>query len=96
MIDAKALVDVLKDSGLSVRSYSGRGMYGSQCVGVSADSVWSVAQAIGTADDIDFEDVPEPSTDILGLGMIIYWPQIKWDDSFGGEDDEDHDEEDEE
>lgn len=33
----KSLVERFRDQGLESRSYSGRGMYGKQCVGVSGD-----------------------------------------------------------
>lgn len=35
---AKTLVDVFRNLGFEPRSYSGRGMFGRQCVGVSGDS----------------------------------------------------------
>ena len=72
-------------------SYSGRGMYGSRCVGISGDvgSCMEVIKQIikeahlGMAwnDDLDFDSVVDLlldwTEDSLGLGVVYYWPQLK-------------------
>lgn len=77
-IDSQEFIDALEDAGQEPRSYSGRGMYGDSCVGVTLDSdseLWELAQALAHAD----MDVPGPRTDSMGRSSIIaYWPSIKW------------------
>lgn len=49
-------------------------MYGRECIGVSVDSIYT-----------DDEEEPLPSGwrhDSLGKGYIVYWPNMKWDDSW--------------
>ena len=72
---AKQLIAALEAADIPHRSYSGRGMFGEQCVGVSC----------GGRNGVNEEDVLEavknvkgglrPSYDSLGLGSIVYWPQ---------------------
>lgn len=84
--------DALQDAndaegfGVSIRSYSGRGMYGESCLGVSGDPV-DVQACIGAAmanlvDGYDFPDSEKVNmildiwdfkADGMGRGMIFYW-----------------------
>jgi len=77
----KAFIEVLEEAGYEPRSYSGRGMFGRQCVSVSGDdvSVWDIARALwfNNFDDEDL-DIPEPSTDSMGRGIVIYWSRYEW------------------
>jgi hypothetical protein len=83
--------EVLEEFFDDVRTeYSGRGMYGSNCLGiVTGDSGFSLAQTLmearEEADEAD-EDVRElldamlsrePRTDSMGLDTIYYWPGIQ-------------------
>ncbi len=82
------IVDAIEEAGFEARSYSGRGMYGKSCLGVSCDSPIScVMQVISTfcenADDVDsvkelVEALSDPSTDAMGRGGIVYWTDIPW------------------
>ena len=89
----KTFTDYIKEAieaiGLDahLRSYSGRGMYGSSCVGVVCsmqEFVQIVTQAAIDADkdedcDINFSyDVSKVSSDSMGLSTIYYWPSQKW------------------
>lgn len=78
---------LLEDAGLTPRSYSGRGMYGKQCLGV--DSNGSGMEVIATlisllaenevtqSDLRELADILEDSkTDSMGRGIIMYWPNI--------------------
>ena len=90
------------------RKYSGRAMYGKQCLGVEIDRYESpyeffaalienaAEEAVERLDDEGevavydtFEEVSRmmrrTRSDSLGLGMILYWPHIPWeeDDSDG-------------
>lgn len=70
--------------------YSGRGMYGRQCVGISGteqECQRAIAACISEAHYSGDEDLPEfadlvaellnSSRDSLGLGIIVYWPNIE-------------------
>jgi len=82
------LVSTIEDAGFEARSYSGRGMYGSQCLGVSCDSPIScVMQIVSSfcenADDVEsvkdlVDTLSDPSTDAMGRGGIVYWTSIPW------------------
>jgi hypothetical protein len=76
----KALIDALEDAGYDPCAYSGRGMYGKECVCVKGDiSGWEVAKALWYAnDDNEIVDAPEPRQDQLGLGIVLYWPSYEW------------------
>ncbi len=71
----KEFIEALENADFYPCAYSGRGMFGKECVCLKGDgiSVWDVARAL--PEDMD---VPEPRTDMLGLGMVIYWPQYEW------------------
>lgn len=70
--------------------YSGRGMYGDECVGiVCGQGEMGVAQlmivaALGLDDEgLNWNDVleafdegPEMHTDSMGLRTIVYWPSV--------------------
>lgn len=70
-MDAHELIDILEGAGYEWREYSGRAMYGKQCVGVDLDGVgdlWELAQAC--------PELPRPTTDSMGHGIIAYWPRF--------------------
>ena len=76
------LVSILEDAGLAPRSYSGRAMYGQQCVGATFEG-----SLLGTIADITeaCDDTAEASdlinsarTDNMGRGTIIYWHDVEW------------------
>jgi hypothetical protein len=71
---ALRLYKALRDSGVGrVRAYSGRGMYGVYCVGISLERGDETSLNVGFAG--------RPCIDSLGLGVIAYWPSCEWDDS---------------
>jgi len=88
------LINLIRDAGYSPRSYSGRGMYGKECVGVPVDKNTSerefIADVIETIVDNeawdtlrDFCDtLREMSSDGMGLGTILYWSRLKWPEGF--------------
>jgi hypothetical protein len=71
--------------------YSGRGMYGKQCVAVKVDSdaqLWELAVAL-----TEVEVFPgDPKTDSFGLGIVAYWPSIEWDASAVEQEEEEEEE----
>lgn len=81
-----ALLQEVYDQGdieFNVRSYSGRGMYGKECVAITTDghtSAWTIALALAdlNAGNIDLYGLGEPREDSMGLGRVYYWPQMEW------------------
>jgi hypothetical protein len=55
-------------------NYSGRGMYGRTCYGVSGPEKFIMMEA-------GRQNLPEPELDNMGKGIIAYWPSIRGDDS---------------
>jgi hypothetical protein len=72
--------------------YSGRGMYGKQCIAIRLDSnsdLWEFAVELAQA-----EVFPgAPKTDSLGRGIVAYWPGIDWDESQANSNEEEEGEE---
>lgn len=74
------------------RKYSGRGMYGSQCLGVEVNMDHSLGDLLGEivayVDDDNRDEISDAlrklRTDSLGLGEIVYFPGVP----FTEEDDE--------
>ena len=83
----QALVELIEDAGFEARAYSGRGMYGQNCLGVTADCnparvvACILLQALEAADGelnellTEFQNV---HCDSLGMGSIVYFPSIAW------------------
>ena len=67
----QAVHDLAATIGAEVyKGYSGRGMYGKECLGISCDDDADVlmrCRGFG---------LPKPSIDNLGRGYICYWPSI--------------------
>jgi hypothetical protein len=96
MTQAIALLirDVAVDSGMFDvgfrNNYSGRGMYGRKCVGITGSeqecqqviaAVIKEAHSRADQDDLEFDDVVDAvldfSKDSMGFDMILYWPNIE-------------------
>ena len=77
MIDTQEHINALEDEGFEVKAYSGRAMFGAECVSIRIESdseLWDLGVAIGRAD----LDVRAPRIDTLGRGLVAYWPAAKW------------------
>lgn len=62
-----AFVEAANDAGLNVRAYSGRGMYGAYCPGVSVDNL---------EDGLSLcPEIKGKCYDQLGMGYIVYLPR---------------------
>lgn len=75
---SQALIDALEEAGHGPQPYSGRGMYGTECVGVIVDSdydIWRLAQALALA---GIERISPPRTDSMARRIIAYWPRYEW------------------
>ena len=73
--------------GLDYREdYSGRGMYGRNCIGITCDNPLNTlcklfAYIVDSDDDLDGYDVQctlgEPEQDSMGMNNILYFPGLK-------------------
>ena len=64
------------------RSYSGRAMYGSHCIGIDlpdANDIFKVGFEVGQLFGDKDVSIPRCRTDAMGLGIILYWPSMEWD-----------------
>lgn len=69
---SEKLIEALESAGYSPRAYSGRGMYGDECVTVSGNiGERELGIQIG-------EGFGPYRTDSLGKGIAVYWPSHKW------------------
>lgn len=67
----------------TVRSYSGRGMYGKTCVGLEVNTAgeameiaaWAVLNADGDSRDVA-RMLGRAREDSMGRGVILYWPTV--------------------
>lgn len=66
------LQERLEAAGIETRSYSGRGMYGKECLGAVAHSAEDVYAECGRA------NIKSARTDSMGLSVVVYWPSIPW------------------
>lgn len=88
-MDAAEFKSILENNDCNVRSYSGRGMYGKECIGFTVDQdtnlLGLVAEIVASVSDLD-ESVQDGlvtafnrvRTDNMGLGTIVYFPSIPW------------------
>lgn len=86
-MESKRLIEILEDAGCPVRRYSGRGMFGVQCVAFTLDDCNSllgvVADIVANTDDNDERRkinkiFRTALTDSMGLSTIVYFPRMKW------------------
>ncbi|MBX3473079.1 MAG: hypothetical protein KF754_01705 [Planctomycetes bacterium] len=66
----EALQDIAQQNDGRLRSYSGRGMYGAQCLGITTEYPNSVIEDAGAA------GIKGARQDSMGLKTIVYWPKI--------------------
>ena len=81
------LLDLLREVGCEPRAYSGRGMYGRDCVAVDVKHAGE-ALALGVklalragmdADDrVLLANLGEPRRDSMGRDEIVYWSRVAW------------------
>lgn len=86
------LKQLIEDAGYEAISYSGRGMFGNKCIGFECPDVITGTAALFDAcmdqnlssGDLkgDYyllsENFKQSKTDNMGLGYIIYFPNIEW------------------
>jgi hypothetical protein len=102
--ESRKLLEALREAGYRPFSYSGRGMYGDECVAVDKGS-----DNHSTFDDslclfnlgrhlAKVRDLSAPTTDSMGTGIVAYWRDMLWppDEKDSRNDDEIDDDSDEE
>jgi len=89
-MNTQEFIDLLEDAGLETRSYSGRGMFGKECVSfnVEHDKLIGEVAAVVEVASINYqaETVSElvkmlkrARTDSMGRdGLVVYWPSMEW------------------
>jgi Ran GTPase-activating protein (RanGAP) involved in mRNA processing and transport len=106
MATKHALQNILEDMDVRVRSYSGRGMYGKSCLGVTIDQdlgpfLSDLMQEMGNLDPDNGEELDAYTdicdafrsmrTDNMGMGTIVYFQRVE----FVSEESDDEDDEEE-
>ncbi len=88
------LQEIVEDAGFETQSYSGHGMYGKKCLSFNLesgenelDAFLSIAEAIQSYveshdDGLELEDITPhfmgAKSDSMGLGTVIYFPNVEW------------------
>lgn len=76
-MDARDLINLIRDADGEPYSYSGRAMYGRRCVAVSDIKLHElVYQCAHTRQAGDL--LRSMRTDSMGLGKVFYWPNVEW------------------
>lgn len=98
----ETLRDACSNLDLSIRRYSGRGMYGSYCLGIDVErgvSAASVAfklalelSSMGEQDLLEELACAEWSQDNMGMGGIIYATSLRWSEELDEDEETDEDE----
>jgi hypothetical protein len=68
-MNTEELIAAMGGASLEWRWYSGRSMYGNECVAIEIDTLrdlFTIGQSLPGAD--------KPDVDALGKGYIAYWP----------------------
>jgi len=80
-------VELLEEMELEPYSYSGRGMFGKSCVGVTVTNttkfIFELGLKIGSKhEEENYEELKEGfeniRTDNMGLDYVVYFPDIDW------------------
>jgi hypothetical protein len=85
-MDKSRLQAILEEAfGEQVRSYSGRGMYGRECLALDTDKeagevFVAVLEAIeGEHDTTELQNAfQDMRSDQMGMGRIFYWPAVAY------------------
>lgn len=70
------------DLEFEIRSYSGRGMCGKECLAITCDTVdlFTIGFELGKTESYSdgLHQPPQPKMDSMGLGVVLYWPRIQY------------------
>lgn len=67
----------LQFAGYEPRRYSGRGMFGKECLGVSVNQPGEIFRLGGILAE-HVEDMGPPQFDSLGYDWIVYWREVPY------------------
>lgn len=88
-MDSKKLINIIADAGFSAQSYTGRAMYGRNCVAFDPRGVDLISAGVAlavAAVDFDEDTLLElqdltSKHDSMGYGMVVYFPDVPWDEN---------------
>ena len=84
MITSQQFIEMLDDVGYAARRYSGRGMYGKQCVAVvTDDNPMIIAANLMYCQDEETQGIllriiTSARSDSMGLSTVHYFPRVEW------------------
>ena len=85
--DIQSLVSDIDDAEL--RSYSGRNMYGKECLGIDMESMTDAFRFALSVQDSDLAYIlSQPVFDNMGRGIIVYFPDVEAPEGIDDEDEE--------
>lgn len=87
------LISLIELAGYAPVAYSGRGMFGKRCVGLTTDSsLQNVLADLVTWMHLTYntqeiaELIRDLRCDSMGRGIVVYWPSVAWQEDAGSED----------
>ena len=83
------------DMGFEIRSYSGRGMYGKNCLAIVcySNDIYPIMFALGQGDtdhNIYYEIIQGTRSDNMGLSNVYYWPRVGYVESDDDKEDDEY------
>ena len=88
--DIQSLVSDIDDAEL--RSYSGRNMYGKECLGIDMESMTDAFRFALSVQDSDLAYIlSQPVFDNMGRGIIVYFPDVEAPEGIDNDEDEEGD-----
>jgi hypothetical protein len=88
--DIQSLVSDIDDAEL--RSYSGRNMYGKECLGIDMESMTDAFRFALSVQDSDLAFIlSRPVFDDMGRGIIVYFPNVEAPEGIDNDEDDDED-----
>ena len=81
----EALYNTAHELELSLSSYSGRGMYGRLCPSISGPNALAIVEEAAS------RGVRGARIESLGLGSVVYWPALEWDEAYATRNEEESD-----
>lgn len=99
---ARELIDLIQSTEYRASRYSGRSMYGAECVSVTCEDEINLILDLITASAGEGEsailDVVDTlhgaKTDSMGRSVVVYWPKLPWPADIEDEDDDEDEGED--
>ena len=64
---------------MTIRSYSGRGMYGKTCLAITGDiDPIEIGFYLAKTSVMENEDFPPTKQNSMGLSIVLYWPRVPY------------------